>query len=76
MYVFAQTSAAIRWGTSALHIHTGDVWPASDPFVLAHPDFFATTPPQGALRYTTPPEVEVEQATAAPGEKRKYVRRG
>jgi hypothetical protein len=75
MYVFAQTSAAIRWGTSALHIHTGDVWPADDPFVKAHPTFFADTPPAGTLRYTQPPET-VEQATAAPGEKRKYVRRG
>ena len=76
MYVFAQTSAAVRWGTSALTIHTGDPWPADDPFVKAHPAFFAPTPPPGVLRYTEPPQADVEQATAAPGEKRKYVRRG
>lgn len=36
----------ITWGPrgNAVTIHRGDVWWADDPFVLARPDLFSSTP--------------------------------
>jgi len=46
----------------------GSHWPADDPIVKAHRELFTDDPAFG-LSFSTPPK-GVEQATAAPGEKR------
>lgn len=47
----------------------GDLVDASDPIVTSHADKFADPQPTVRSRKTSPPP-RVEQATAAPGEKR------
>jgi len=51
----------------------GQHWQADDPVVKANPQMFSTDPRHGLCGYGTPtPEMlpPVEEATAAPGEKR------
>jgi hypothetical protein len=68
-------------GGTAL-VRKGTHWPADDPLVLANPGWFTADPRYG-LSWSGPPPPEmalppgepVEQATAAPGEKR-TIRRG
>jgi len=72
--VFARTSAQVETPDGGRHtVHAGQHWPASDPVVLAKPDLFSADPRYG-VHYSTPPaemaEPPVEQATAAPGERR------
>jgi hypothetical protein len=58
-------------------VQKGSHWPADDPVVLAHPEYFSPDPRFG-MSYSVEPagyDAPVEQATAAPGEKRQ-VRRG
>jgi len=58
-------------------VQKGSHWPADDPVVKAHPDLFSTDARYG-LAYSVEPDgwdAPVEQATAAPGEKR-ATRRG
>lgn len=54
-------------------VRKGEHWPADDPVVQANPDLFTDDPRYG-LSFSTPPpemaEAPVEQATAAPGERR------
>lgn len=54
-------------------VHKGSHWPADDPLVTRYPDRFSPDPRWG-LQYTQEPrgwdDPPVEQATAAPGEKR------
>ena len=66
-YVFAATSVSVRvpGQTYPVPVRRGEVWFAEDPFVKAYPDLFSEHPPRA--RGTEP---EVEQASAAPGEKR------
>lgn len=47
-------------------VKEGEVWAASDPLVRANPDAFSETPVR--IGHTVP---IVEQATAAPGERRR-----
>ncbi len=66
--VFAKRTAV------AGHVTVGEGadWPADDPIVVAHPELFTDDPRHG-LSYSAPPATRsrpVEQATAAPGEKR------
>jgi len=60
-------------------IHQGEHWPADDPVVKVMPEAFSPDPRYGVQWSGTPPpelaDPPVEQATAAPGEKRN-VRRG
>ena len=61
-------------------VAAGTHWPASDPVVaVAPPDMFSPDPRYGLNWYGDPPpemaEPPVEQATAAPGERRN-TRRG
>ena len=51
----------------------GEPWDADDPLVNAHPELFSDAPLR--VRTTTRGFVDVEQATAAPGEKRTTKRR-
>lgn len=56
-----------HWVTPTVYVREGDLWDADDPVVASHPDWFEVAPePKRAAR----PEPPVEQATAAPGEKR------
>lgn len=54
-------------------VHKGSHWPANDPVVKRHPEAFSTDPRYG-LQYSEEPkgwdDPPVEQATAAPGERR------
>lgn len=56
----------------------GSHWPADDPVVQRYPDRFSRDPRYG-MQYTRQPagydEPPVEQATAAPGERRNVRRR-
>lgn len=57
-------------------VRLGSHWPADDPVVLAQPSLFSTDPAYGLNRSApAPAPAPVEQATAAPGEKR-TTRRG
>lgn len=60
-------------------VHFGEHWPAGDPVVLAAPAGLFTADGRSTMRCTAPlPEADeppVEQATAAPGERRN-IRRG
>jgi hypothetical protein len=55
-------------------VQGGSHWPASDPVVAANPAMFTPDPRYGLQWYGDPPpemsEPPVEQASAAPGEKR------
>ena len=57
----------------SLQVWKGSHWAADDPVVRRYPDRFTTDPRYG-LNFTVPPvgydDPPVEQATAAPGEKR------
>jgi hypothetical protein len=60
-------------------VRGGTHWPVGDPVVKARPELFSDDPRYGVAFSTPPPELSeppVEQATAAPGEKRGQVRRG
>lgn len=80
--VFANTTTTITTpGGVHVLIRWGEHWPASDPVVKSHPNLFTDDPTPG-LRISAPieetngtPGKPVEQATAAPGEKR-TTRRG
>lgn len=69
MFKFCSTSAMIGWQGETLHLRAGSVWPADDPLVKAHPEMFSDTPEvletSRGVKYRP-----IEQATAAPGEKR------
>jgi hypothetical protein len=73
--VFATTTAAVTMPDgSTRRVQHGSHWPADDPVVTQNPGLFADDPRYG-LTYSgnPPPEMAdppVEQATAAPGEKR------
>jgi hypothetical protein len=76
MYVFPTASVAVGYAGGVIHLSTRDVWAADDPFVRARPELFSDTPTGAVVRRTAPAPVVVEQATAAPGEKRKTPGRG
>jgi hypothetical protein len=76
--VYATTTAPVQLpsGISGV-IQKGSHWPADDPVVRAHPEYFSDDARFG-LNYSEEPEgydAPVETATAAPGEKRQ-ARRG
>lgn len=69
-YAYALSDVTTYHGPTRIRLRVGDVWDATDPFVKAHPELFSDRPP--TVRTVEGP---VEQATAAPGEKRR-TRRG
>lgn len=79
--VFATANAVVALpGGGQVNVRAGSHWPAEDPIVQAQPSLFSDDARNG-LNFSTPPaelttrQVEtVEQATAAPGERR--ARRG
>ena len=68
-YVFALDTFSAREPGSKYPttVHKGTAWYADSPLVTSHPDMFAAKPPEVFPRNWVSP---VEQATAAPGEKR------
>jgi hypothetical protein len=70
--VFARSTCAVRAPGSKYptSVHVNEPWYADHPLVLSHPDLFGDAPSLVFPRGWTPPEAPVEQASAAPGEKR------
>ena len=68
-YVFALDTFSAREPGSKYPttVHKGTAWYADSPMVASHPDMFASKPTEVFPRGWVSP---VEQATAAPGEKR------
>lgn len=67
MYVYALASTVTaNPAGGTIRIREGDVWAADDPLVKSRPDLFSSKPV--SVHRTVP---VVEQATAAPGEKRR-----
>lgn len=76
--VYPVTDASLPSANGGQHIvRRGQHWPVEDAVVKEHPEMFSSDPRYG-LSFSTPPasmsEPPVEQATAAPGERR--ARRG
>jgi hypothetical protein len=69
----ADQSLRTRGSKYPTTVHVGEAWYADHPLVVDHPDSFSDEPPLIHPRNWTPP---VEQASAAPGEKRANRRGG
>ncbi|HEX7098368.1 MAG TPA: hypothetical protein VF377_03945 [Acidimicrobiia bacterium] len=72
--VYAVATAAVvnPLTEEVVNLNVGDVWAADDPFVKAVPHMFSAEPTR--IRRTVRQRTSgVEQATAAPGEKRRKV---
>ncbi len=66
--VYAKSTTSVTTEHGVIHrLERGAAWDASDPVVVGHPDMFSVSP----LLVMTSDRGLVEQATAAPGEKRK-----
>jgi len=76
--VYAKDTRVVGTGEGGMgRVQKGSHWPAGDPVVKANPDLFSSDPRWG-MNFSVEPEgwgAPVEQATAAPGEKRN-MRRG
>ena len=69
VYVEYTTSTALPNG-GIHHLQKGDIYQADDPLVLAKPHLFSEIPTR--VQHSQHGYIDVvEQATAAPGEKRK-----
>ena len=68
MYAYANCSLVAFHNGARMVLEVDDVWDADDPFVLARPDLFSAAPLR--VNRTVPARPQVEQATAAPGERR------
>lgn len=66
--VFATDDCSVRWDGGVVRLSKSQPWDASDPFVRANPGFFSADP--SLVARTRPYRAPVEQASAAPGEKR------
>ena len=67
--VYANQTTTVTTGAGFVALSKGEPWDADDPFVVDHPECFSDAPTrvQTSRRGWT----DVEQATAAPGEKRR-----
>lgn len=70
MITVAIANAVVSLDGRKIPVQAGTAWSASDPVVKAHPEMFSTD--ERYLR--TSVDRPVEQATAAPGEKRRVRR--
>jgi hypothetical protein len=67
--VFAAASTVVGGSGQRVQLREGDVWWADALEVQRHPDLFSDLPPAHMIRGSRP-NAPVEQATAAPGERR------
>lgn len=65
---FARTTGVTVFNGVRVRLAEDDPWDADDPFVVAHPEHFADRPLR-TFGYSGA-SIDVEQASAAPGEKR------
>ncbi len=68
MFVFASCTTTFAGPAGKVHLTEDEPWVADDPFVKAHPELFRASPSNP--KRTVPERPAVEQATAAPGERR------
>ena len=68
-YVFAKANGSFKFGGRSFKVVPGQVWDADCPLVAAYPDSFSDEPLK-VHGWTDDEPAPVEQATAAPGEKR------
>lgn len=72
--VYARGTSVVTTPDGGRHtVQGGQHWPADDPVVRANPGLFSPDPRYGVSFSVAPAELSeppVEQATAAPGEKR------
>lgn len=75
--VYATTTTIVALDGAQHRVQKGTHWPADDPIVVAQPSIFSADARYGLL-YTREPAGynDVEQATAAPGERRTTRRPG
>jgi hypothetical protein len=66
--VYAKSDSSVGLNGLIFRLRTGEAWDADDPLVKQHPECFQDHPP---FARTSQGIERVEQATAAPGEKRK-----
>lgn len=69
VYAIADTSITNTHGLP-FRLHRGEVWDADDPLVGEHPGMFSSQPVIARVSRGQGWEI-VEQATAAPGERRR-----
>lgn len=69
-FVFALDTTSVRVDGLPITVRRGEARHRSDPVVRAHPEMFADEPVVVSVFPGWKPDAEVEQATAAPGEKR------
>lgn len=71
--VYAKATQVVHVGYAPVTVQGGSHWVADDPVVIAHPHLFSADERYG-LQWTRQPDgwdaPPVEQATAAPGERR------
>jgi hypothetical protein len=65
MIKFARTTASVGYNGRLIRVVEDDAWLADDAFVRTHPELFGDSP-----RNLFTADGRVEQATAAPGERR------
>lgn len=68
--VYAKSTAVLAHSGDRVQVRAGELWDGDDPLVARYPDMFVEAP--NVVRSTASENgyTEVEQATAAPGEKR------
>jgi hypothetical protein len=69
-YVYALHTCSVLWQNRKIHVTAGIPWRSDDPFVRDQPNLFSRKPPITGATVEQP----VEQATQAPGEKRRTAR--
>lgn len=69
MFKFCRASTVIGWRGQTITLRANSVWPADDPLVKAHPEWFADSP-EVVESSTGAVYRSVEDAVARPGEKR------
>lgn len=67
--VFARVTGTASWNGQRIRLAEDDPWNADDPFVVAHPQHFRDLPLRLFGHQGAQLDV-IEQASAAPGEKR------
>jgi hypothetical protein len=70
-FVFAAADAVTAFEGYHITLRINDVWDATDSFVRARPDLFLDHPDMSRASRTTSRPVDVEDAMAVPGRRRR-----